>query len=139
MRKALLVASWVLFALGCLWLGAIGSAQSRKVIVLDPADANQAKAAYAELADAKGKIAKLESTVKDKYLTETVKSCKKRKDGWGDFEYSEDFKYIVPAGVPTWGFITVPSSPNYCCMGCASPCSGIGTYYGGGNVTSTSY
>lgn len=90
--------------------------QTAKVIALSPEDAKQAESLYQQKKDIEDKIAKLEDLVKNKYLIEGVPLymgcvfieianpypnqtnlhyC--RLAGWeGGFQFSEDFKFIVP-------------------------------------------
>lgn len=111
---------------------AICHPQTAKVIVLSPADAAEAKRLYAEKANVEKKIAELQARIRDAYIGVPVIQegnpkryvCPKDSDStviWGPtggpvrcerngwnygFEYSDDFKYIVP--VP---LVTSQSSP----------------------------
>lgn len=88
--------------------------QSAKVIALSPADAAQAKSLYAQQADIEKRIADLQASITHKYLlaskeeeghTNTIgygtKDFMWVKNGWGTgaFQFSEDFKFIVPSPV----------------------------------------
>jgi hypothetical protein len=105
-------------------------AQTAKVIALSQEDAKLAKSLYEERDLVNKKIAELDSKVKKDYLLgEKGSSCgqngKYYMPGWGcgEFEFSEDFKFIVPkpsccSGITLWN----------CCFGggVATPCSGCG-------------
>jgi hypothetical protein len=70
-------------------------AQTAKVIELSPEDAKAAKAAYEQRDAANKTIADLEKKVKTKLLQD---KDGKTKDGWlAGFQYSEDFRFIVPS------------------------------------------
>ena len=65
--------------------------QTAKVVALTPEDAAKAKALYAEQARVEENIAQLRDRISMVYLD----------PGWfTGFEFSEDFKYIVPASQP---------------------------------------
>lgn len=95
-------------------------AQSAKVVQLTDADATQAKSLHDQRDQLDKKIKDFDSSVKHEYLVVSVqpspsvfsgswsgsiasedgKSVEYVKPGWGpyaDFEYSDDFKFIVPA------------------------------------------
>jgi len=63
-------------------------AQKAKVIALTPEEQKQAL----EIKDLKESLAKKESCLYEKIYKNHDLSTK----GWGGFEYSEDYKYIVP-------------------------------------------
>lgn len=80
--------------------------QSAKVVQLSPDDATTAKSLDAQQKDIQHQIKAFESRVRKKYLVKTTDrngSCQSLDgeiiSGWGcgEFEYSEDFKFIVPA------------------------------------------
>lgn len=107
---------WIAIAiLGC--SVAIG-AQTAKVIQLSPEEARQAKSLRDQQDAIAKKIAEFDQTIRDKYL----KAAKEEeghtatyslngkwiwiKSGWGNgsFQYSEDFRFIVPVPYnPTTG------------------------------------
>ena len=86
------------------------TAQNAKVIQLSPEDAKQAKVLHDEQEAIAKKIVEFDQAVRTKYLTAPKEqeghtytynlngSWVWVKDGWttGLFEYSEDFKFIVP-------------------------------------------
>ena len=84
------------------------NAQTAKVIKLSDADAEQAKALYAEKAQVETKITELEIKIHKDYITlwspseQNGVSYGFPKSGWTslEFEYSDDFKYIVPKPYP---------------------------------------
>jgi hypothetical protein len=96
-------------------------AQTAKVIQLSPEDAAKAKDLYAQKADIEKKIADLQAKIAGGYTTEKkeqqylnccccgIKESDGKtyvtqfKDGWGGgFEYSSDFKFIVPKMPPAY-------------------------------------
>jgi hypothetical protein len=86
--------------------------QTAKVIALSPEDAAQAKALFTQKAEIEKKIKHLEDAVHDKYLITPHHGPSglygTYKEGWSaGFDYSEDFKFIVPK-------VYVPSSTNCC-------------------------
>lgn len=110
-----------------LWaLVAPGVAQDAKVLVLDQADAVEAKALYAQKLNIETKLAVLNAKIRTKY-TEVkhegkvpqvsgnfaLYSFTVYKDGWSDgFRFSEDYKYIVPVELNLQA-----SRPNSCYYG----------------------
>jgi hypothetical protein len=70
-----------------LGLVSVSNAQTAKVIALSPEDAKQVKSLQDQEAVLQQKILALHAQIRDRYV----------KTAWyGDFLYSEDFKYIVP-------------------------------------------
>ena len=103
MKNALVFLASLVFAVGCY-------AQTAQVIQLTPDESRQAAALYAQKAEVEAKIAALQTSITEKYTKETrtyvfCTSCVTylgTKTGWeGGFEYSTDFKFIVPAPQPT--------------------------------------
>jgi hypothetical protein len=96
---------------GVLGLGTL-NAQTAKVIALSPEDAELAKSLYNQKTALEKKIADFQDGIKKHYLVEVDKTssgycwlgkpCPSYRDGWGfgEFEFSEDFKFIVPKSVP---------------------------------------
>lgn len=99
------------------FLSIVGHGQTAKVIQLSPDDAKQAKALYDEQIALDKRKAAFEELVRTRYLTVkkgdkewgdegvvfsingagvTVKTSYRAGWNYGQFEYSEDFKYIVP-------------------------------------------
>ncbi len=109
-------------------------AQTAKVIQLSPEEAKQAKVLHAEQDSIAKKIVEFDQAIRARYLsapkdqeghTQTYLfngSWFWVKDGWGagNFQYSEDFKFIVPAVVPQY------SSPYGFGGGCVQLTPGIG-------------
>ncbi|HYE75644.1 MAG TPA: hypothetical protein VEF04_20035 [Blastocatellia bacterium] len=96
-------------------LVAIAQAPQRaKVILLDAADVEEGKRLSAELEAAQKRFADYQERIEGKYISvegrcsdfviigqklpdSAYKPCRTRKEGWyGGFEFSEDFKAIVP-------------------------------------------
>lgn len=78
-------------------------AQTAKVIQLTPEDANEAKLLYKQKAEVEQKIEDLENKIHGFYLIIHSRDISHGqyavpKPGWGTgtFEYSEDYKFIVP-------------------------------------------
>jgi hypothetical protein len=107
-------------------------AQTAKVIELTPAEAKEAKALYAEQKAVADKIEKLRASIEKAHLivvtattywdqpTNTLKL-----QGWyGGFEFSEDFKFIVPVATPASSFNNLCFSTD----GMGSTNCGVGTY-----------
>lgn len=97
--------------------------QTAKVIALSPEDAAEAKTLYTQKAEIEKRIINLTDTIQHKYLAlvpphEGLNGFRHFKDGWSiGFEFSEDYKFIVPK---VW--TPLPSSP--CCSaswGCFNP------------------
>jgi hypothetical protein len=71
---------------------------------LKPEDAAKAKSLYAQKAEIEKEIVKLEGTMRERYLRETLDAKGQylfttTKAGWeSGFQYSTDFKFIVPKG-----------------------------------------
>jgi len=100
------------------------TAQSARVIQLSPDDAAKVKQLYAQRDAIEKQIADEKDAITAKYLVAKPGqhgNCLGKYDyapGWncGEFEYSEDFRFIVPqvgnttAGKITWG------SPNWGCL-----------------------
>lgn len=99
----------------------ISSAQTAKVIQLSQDDAKQAKALTDEQTALDKRKAEFEEAIRTRYLTvirgdkdwgdTSVQiwngaGVKSYRAGWdtGRFEYSEDFKFIVPKTVPSIGY-----------------------------------
>lgn len=97
------------------------SAQTAQVIQLNPEDAARAKALYAEKAKVDAEIEALKDSVKKKYVWTAIigngycTHAEQTEDGycipydWANgFEFSTDFRFIVPAQpkpqpqCPTW-------------------------------------
>jgi hypothetical protein len=78
-----------------------GPGHAAQVIQLTPEEAAQAKALYAEKAAVEAKIGALTAKISEKYLWETCSvypGCWTLKLDWyWGFEYSTDFRFIVPA------------------------------------------
>jgi hypothetical protein len=103
------------------------TAQNAKVIQLSPEDAKQAKVLHDEQEAIAKKIVEFDQAVRTKYLTAPKEqeghtytynlngSWVWVKDGWGTgtFQYSEDFKFIVP--VP--GVTVQPCGEEFCGVG----------------------
>lgn len=100
----------VLFLLSPLLL----PAQTAKVIQLSPEDAKQAQNLYAEKAEVEAKIADLQNKIKVEYLSEYQESFGSYTlPGWElGFEYSTDFKFIVPKPTPLNLNSLFPSTGN---------------------------
>jgi hypothetical protein len=80
--------------------------QTAKVIQLSPEDAAQAKSLYTQKAEIEKKIKDLEDAVHDKYLITAHHGSQglygTYKEGWSaGFDYSEDFRFIVPKSYPS--------------------------------------
>ena len=119
----------------CTMFGTLTHAQSAKVIALTPEDAAKIAKLSAQKAEIERQIEEFNKHVTDFYLTTPAESVtaggtewfcywadnkhKCSRYGWNDFEYSTDFKYIVPKATPTptnticGGTSCVFSSPAY--------------------------
>lgn len=84
-------------------------AQSAKVIQLDTADAAEAKQVYQQMQDAQKAWNDIQKRIASKYVEErfvaqTGTKLTKNKKGWENgFNFSEDFKSIVPMITVTSG------------------------------------
>ena len=92
--------------------------QTAKVIPLTQKDATEAKSLYAQQKDIEGKIADLRYRITKDYLTASKEEEGHTstysdpqgggrvwvRNGWGDghFDFSEDFKFIVPQEPPKY-------------------------------------
>jgi hypothetical protein len=129
-----------LFLICMLLVPVATAAQDAKVLALDEQDAKDAAALYQQLHDVQAKIGQLHDRITTKYLTveksgpgfvssvcfksvsgvaeyapcsedpKTPKTHKEVRDGWLDFVYSADFKFIVPKPYEA------PSSASYSCI-----------------------
>jgi len=99
-------------------------AQNIEVIALEPADAAAVALDHDELEKAQKKFDDMRGHIENHYITETCvrgpggEELKCRKSGWGaGFQFSKDYKYIVPAPEPKgegWKFLQdLPYVPNY--------------------------
>jgi hypothetical protein len=100
-------------------------AQTAKVIQLNPEDAALAKSLHEQKEALDKKIADFDDGVRKHYLLETKKEgniltfafcsngpCPTYKQGWsGGFEFSDDYKFIVPT--PLRPAITYNTCPSY--------------------------
>jgi hypothetical protein len=100
-------------------------AQTAQVIQLSSTDSDTAQSLYAEKASVEKQIASLEQKIKKSYLTPAVtggysfcvnKYCTSTRGYWDNgFEYSSDFKFIVPKPAPPTPTYTIQSCPySYC-------------------------
>ena len=133
MKRLVALFASLVFA-GCL------QAQTAKVIQLSPEDAAKAKALYAQKADIEKQIDDLQQKITATYLAKN----KEIQESWGwypwpwlnGFEFSDDFKFIVPktgtTGTATTGTITIAPYYTYPCPYSYYP---YGWFYSGTGVT----
>ncbi|KAA6459640.1 hypothetical protein DYQ86_16100 [Acidobacteria bacterium AB60] len=83
-----------ILALAAMCCALPGVAQNAKVIELAPAEGSRAKALYEQRAHIEREIEDLTDDITAKYLRPEGRL----RDGWpSSFEFSEDFRFIVPA------------------------------------------
>jgi hypothetical protein len=127
--------TFLVLALLLVIAGACAPGQTAQVIQLTPEEAKQAAALYAEKAAVEAKIEALRVTLNDKYARSVCPagatcSClfnvgtgycisdRIYKSGWENgFIYSSDFKFIVPAPLPS----TLPQGSGCSTMWLTSP------------------
>lgn len=96
MKKIILFILIALFSIGV-------GAQDAKVKYLSTSDASEAKAAYEKFVAARKEWEAVQARVKRIYVTPDI--------SWpGDFEFSTDFKVIVPAQIK-WSSMSTPTYP----------------------------
>jgi hypothetical protein len=89
--------------------GAAALAQTASVVELTPDDAAVAKRLYDQQAAITKQIADLQVKIRNKYLIQpcqtarpSVEFCASSSTWFNGFEYSTDFKFIVPKPLPTY-------------------------------------
>jgi hypothetical protein len=91
-------------------------AQTAQVIVLSPAEAKASADLYAQKAEIDAKISAFKRALEDKYIVPLCASGRCGSVWFNGFEFSTDFKAIVP--VPALN-LAVPYSPYMPCVGMA--------------------
>ena len=94
--------------------------QTAKVIQLSPEDAKQAATLYAKKADIEKQIDALHVEITQKYISKEQGWLVFSSNPWSNgFEYSDDFKFIVPKGAnQSGGISSVPVTPTYTIQSC---------------------
>lgn len=115
-------------------------AQTAKVIQLSDEDAAQAKSLYQQKKDIEQKISDLQIKILENYMSVPHPKSKDKyfllKEGWDTgFEYSEDFKFVVPSDQDSR--ITVDARVVKDCLSILQQVqpSGGTTFQGGNNLT----